>query len=57
VTIKGFALVYLEGYDSGKCSGNSCEINARFVKAEVTTNAFAAAYDPDSGVHFVRLTE
>jgi len=57
VTIVGFALVYLEGYDSGKCSGNSCEIKARFVQAQVDTTGFSAAYDPDSTVHFVRLTE
>jgi hypothetical protein len=56
VTILGFALVYLEGYD-GSCTGNSCDVRARFVKADVTTNAFAATYDPDSLVHFVKLVE
>jgi Flp pilus assembly protein TadG len=57
VTIVSFALVYLEGYDSGKCSGSSCEIKARFVKAQVTTGSIAGSYDPHSTVHFVRLVE
>jgi hypothetical protein len=29
----------------------------RFVKADVTTDAFAGAYDPDAYNHFVKLTE
>jgi hypothetical protein len=56
VTIVGFALVFLEGYD-GSCSGNSCDIRARFVKADVTTNSFAGDYDPNAYNHFVKLTE
>ena len=57
VTIQRFALVFLEGYQSGKCSGNSCEIQARFVNADITTGAFAGAYEPTSLIHFVKLTE
>jgi Flp pilus assembly protein TadG len=56
-TILGFALVFLEGYDSGRCSGNSCEIHARFVNAKVDTSGYASTYDEDSSIHIVRLTE
>lgn len=57
VTVLGFALVYLEGYDSGKCTGNTCEIKARFVKAELTTNFSGGTYDPNSTLTFVKLVE
>jgi hypothetical protein len=56
-TILRFALVYLEGYDSGKCQGNSCEIKGHFVNADVDTSAIAGAYDPLAMVHFVRLSQ
>jgi Flp pilus assembly protein TadG len=57
VTIKGFALFFLEGYDNGKCQGNSCEIKGRFVKAEITTGAIRGVYDPNSLMHFILLVE
>lgn len=57
VTIQRFALVYLEGYDNGKCQGNSCEIHGRFVNADLTVNALAGSYDPGASVHFVKLIE
>lgn len=57
VTVMEFALFYLEGYDSGKCSGNECEIKGRFVNADVTVNATAGIYDPDSSMHFTRMVE
>lgn len=56
-TIQRFALVYLEGYDAGKCQGNICEIKGRFVNADVSLNALAGLYDPTAAVHFVRLSE
>ncbi len=56
-TIQRFALVFLEGYDAGKCQGNDCEIKGRFVKAEITTGALAGAYDPTAQIHFARLSE
>jgi hypothetical protein len=56
VTILGFALVYLEGYD-GSCTGNSCDVRARFVRADVTTNGLTGNYDPDAAVHVVKLIE
>ncbi len=57
VTIQKFALVYLDGYDFGNCSGNSCEIKARFVNANLTTGALAGAYDPNASVQFTKLIE
>ena len=56
-TITGFALVYLEGYEDGMCTGNSCEIQGRFVRADLSANALAGIYDPDALVQFSRLTE
>jgi len=57
LTIQKFALVYLEGYDSGKCTGSLCEIKARFVNADLTTGALAGVYDPDASVHFTKLIQ
>jgi hypothetical protein len=57
VTIQRFALLFLEGYDGDKCSGNSCEIKARFVNAELTTGAIAGAYEDDAPIKFAKLTE
>lgn len=56
-TIQRFALLYLEGYDSGHCNGNNCEIKGRFVKADLTAQALAGSYDEHALVHFARLTE
>jgi len=56
IEIRGFALVFLEGYE-GSCTGSSCDVKVRFVKADITTGAFAGGYDPDAYNHFVRLTE
>jgi Flp pilus assembly protein TadG len=56
-TIERFALVYLEGYDSGKCQGNECEIKGRFVQADVNARALAGSYDPQASIHFAKLVE
>ena len=56
VTIQRFALVYLEGY-SGSCTGNSCDIQGRFVSADITMNALAGSYDPWAQIHFTKLIE
>lgn len=56
-TIQRFALVYLEGYDSGKCQGNNCDIKGRFVQADVNTHALAGSYDPTALVHFSKLID
>jgi hypothetical protein len=55
--IQRFALVYLEGYEGGKCQGNSCEIKGRFVKADISLSALAGIYDEDASIHFTRLSE
>lgn len=57
VTVMEFALFYLEGYQSGKCSGNICEIQGRFVNADVNIESLAGLYDPNSSVHFTRMIE
>jgi hypothetical protein len=57
VTILRFALVYLQGYDNGKCSGNNCEIKGNFVRADVNPGGLTAAYDDESSVSFFKLTE
>jgi len=56
-TIQRFALMFLEGYDDGKCQGNSCEIQGRFVKADINTRALAGSYDENALIHFTRLSE
>jgi hypothetical protein len=56
-TIQRFALVFLEGYDAGKCQGNDCEINGRFIRADLTTGALAGTYDPEASIHFAKLVE
>lgn len=56
VTVQRFALVFLEGY-AGACTGSSCDIQARFVKAELTANGLAGTYDPTALIHFVKLVE
>jgi hypothetical protein len=56
VVIQGFALVFLEGYE-GSCTGSSCDVNVRFVKADINIGAFAGDYDPDAFNHFVKLIE
>ncbi len=57
VTVIRFALMFLEGYDSNKCSGNTCEIKGRFVRADVNVGALAGVYDPTASIHFTRLSE
>lgn len=57
VTVVSFALFWLEGYQAGACSGNQCEIQGRFVNADINVNALAGVYDADSSIHFVRLSE
>jgi hypothetical protein len=54
--ITRFALVYLEGYQ-GDCTGSSCEILGRFVKADISASALAGIYDEEALIHFTRLAE
>jgi Flp pilus assembly protein TadG len=55
--IQRFALMFLEGYDEGKCQGNACEIKGRFVMADININALSGVYDEDAPIHFTRLSE
>lgn len=57
VTVKRFAMFWLEGYDANKCGGESCEIKGRFVNADVSINALAGIYDAGGDLHFTRLVE
>ncbi len=57
VTFRRFALVYLEGYDFGKCQGSSCDIKGRFVQADVNAHALAGAYDPQALIQFAKLID
>jgi hypothetical protein len=56
VTITEFALFFLEGNKS-KCTGNDCEIEGRFVRANFTTGAVTGIYNPDGLMHFIKLVE
>ena len=55
--IQRFALVYLEGYDAGKCQGNNCDIKGRFVQADVNPRTLSGAYDPKALIQFAKLSE
>jgi Flp pilus assembly protein TadG len=57
VTVIRFALMFLEGYQPGDCTGSDCEIQGRFVRAEVTTGALSGVYDPEAPIQFTRLSE
>jgi hypothetical protein len=57
VTVTGFALFWLEGFGSGGCTGNSCEVKGRFVDAEVSVDALTGVYDPAASITFTRLAE
>ena len=57
LTITDFALFYLEGYANGKCSGNRCEIQGRFVRADISTGGLVGVYDPSSLLQFVKLVQ
>jgi hypothetical protein len=55
--IQRFALVFLEGYENGKCQGNACEIKGRFVQADISTGSLSGLFDEDAMIHFTRLSE
>ena len=57
LTVVGFALFWLDGYPNGQCTGNSCLIQGRFVSSDLTVNAVAGVFDPNSLIHFTRLSE
>lgn len=55
--VESFALMYLEGYEAGACTGNSCEINGRFITNAITVPGLVGEYDNDSSLVFWRLSE
>ena len=57
VTITRFVLAFLEGFGSGGCSGNDCEIVARFVRVNQNVGLLAGTFDPEGFNHFVRLVQ
>jgi Flp pilus assembly protein TadG len=57
VTVTGFSLFWLDGYPNGRCTGSDCEIEGRFINADLTMGGLLGQYDPDSSVHFARLVE
>jgi hypothetical protein len=56
VAIKEFGLFFLEGTKS-KCTGNDCQIQGRFIRANFTTGSVIGIYDPNGLVHFIRLVQ
>lgn len=57
-TILSFALFWLNGFANGGCTGgNSCTVQATYVKSDVTVNALAGVYDAKASIHFTKLTE
>lgn len=59
VTLKYFTALFLQDFQSGKCTGNSCEVTGTLVKivADPSNDATLGTYDPTNGVKFVRLVE
>ena len=57
VTVTGFSLFWLDGYQYGSCTGSSCEIEGRFISADVTLGALVGKYDPAAGLHYALLVE
>jgi len=57
VTIKNFAILFLEGYDD-KCKGNECDVRARFIPMTATLpNAILGPAGVLSNITVVTLTE
>ena len=57
VTVTGFSLFWLEGFGGGGCTGNNCEVQGRFVNADMTVDALTGIYDANSSLHFTKLSE
>ena len=57
VEIQSFALMFLEGYDNGKCSGSSCEVKGRFITNAISIPGLTGQFDPNSSLFVWRLTE
>lgn len=57
VTITGFALAFLERIGTGGCTGNDCEVVARFVRVNQNLGLLAGTFDAQASNQFVRLTQ
>ena len=57
VEIQRFALMFLEGYEDGKCSGSSCEVKGRFITNAISIPGLTGEFDPNSSLFVWRLTE
>jgi len=59
VTLKYFTALYLDDFQTNKCTGNSCEVTGKFVKIVVdpANDATLGTYDPINGIKFIRLVE
>ena len=55
VTITGFALAFLERIGTGGCTGNDCEVVARFVRVNQNLGLLAGTFDAQATNQFVRL--
>ena len=53
----GFALLFLDQTSPICPKGNDCTVTGIYVKSDVSVNALTGIYDPDSSIHFTRLTE
>lgn len=57
VTITEFALFFLEGYGSGGCNGNSCDIKGRFINSNTNYGADVGVFNANTLAHFVKLVQ
>ncbi len=55
VTITGFVLAFLERIGDGGCTGNECEVVARFVRVNQNVGLLAGTFNVNSANQFVRL--
>jgi hypothetical protein len=56
-TMTGFALLFLDQTSPICPQGNDCTVTGIYVKSDVSVNALTGIYDPDSSIHFTRLSE
>ncbi len=57
VTITGFVLAFLERIGNGGCTGNECEVVARFVRVDQNVGLLAGTFDANASNQFVRLVQ
>jgi Flp pilus assembly protein TadG len=58
VNVLGFAMFFIESYTcSGSGQGNSCDLNGRYAKTDVTIDGAFGPFNEEASVTFVRLVE